>query len=76
MYPKVKKVLENILHCFKTGDVPKAIAYRYIEKYASQAHVSALTGCLLVIADAEKVLQTILMSGVKENGQEICQPVC
>ena len=27
MYPKVKKVLENILHCFKTGDVPKAIAY-------------------------------------------------
>ena len=27
MYPKVKKVLENIINCFKTGDVPKAIAY-------------------------------------------------
>ncbi|MGA1825730.1 MAG: hypothetical protein ACMUIP_13830 [bacterium] len=60
----------------KDGDKYLGNAYRYIESYASKANVSALTGCLLVIADVEKVLHMILMSGVKRYGQEICQPVC
>ncbi|MGA1871404.1 MAG: hypothetical protein ACMUJM_22980 [bacterium] len=51
----------------KDGDKYLGNAYRYIENYASKAHVSALTGCLLVIADVEKVLQIILMSGVKKD---------
>jgi len=55
----------------KDGDKYLGNAYRYIAKYASKEHISPLTGCLLVIADVEKVLHTILMSKVKKYGQEI-----
>lgn len=44
----------------KDGDKYLGNAYSYIESYAKKAKVSALTGCLQVMADVESVLQKIL----------------
>lgn len=55
--------------CNLVGKTSKFLGsnYQYIERYAKDAHLTAIQGCLRVINDVENVLNLILHTTIQEN---------